>query len=107
MCTLRVLLFYEIVYTVKIYCKLSVIVRCHGLSFGCIVQNVRHPEANKKTKLLIAVFGHIMFELFERFGTLCSNSDIGRLSTPELTADKANNKRVINFISVKYEDLVH
>lgn len=93
---------------VKIYCKLSVIVRCHGLSFGCIVQNVRRPETNKKeTKLLIAVFGHIMFELFQRFGTLCSYSGIGRSSTSELTADRGNNKPVVNCISVKYADLVH
>jgi len=48
MCTLMVLLFYEIVYMVKIYCEIPVIVRCHGLSFGCIVQNVRHPETNKQ-----------------------------------------------------------
>ena len=94
----------KLVYTLKIYCKIPVIVRCHG----CIVRkSVIQKQTNKQTKLVIAVFGHIMFELFQHFGTICSYSGIGHSSTPELTADKANNKQYFNYTIVKYKDLVH
>jgi len=66
-----VLLFYEIVYTVKIILQ-TFFDSPASRTVLCIVQNVRHLETNKQTKLLIAVFGHIMFELFQRFGTYCS-----------------------------------